>query len=144
METVGKRLKAWRKSMPLTLQELSHKVRVSPGSLSDLENDKSKPSAKTLANLNVHFSLNIGWLLTGKESLPDEHHPLEEKPVSPSEINSPHQDKKLNEMIQQLIRTYKNGDPRDIAFLSGFLFGIEPWNRIRCDNLLSDKSPPIE
>jgi len=133
MATVGKRLKAWRKSLPLTLAELSRKVGVSPGSLSDLENDKSQPSAKTLANLNRHFGMDIGWLLTGKEfqaSL------SEEKTIVSSGTSPLHQDKKLNEMVQLLIRNYQNGDPRDISFLSGFLFGMGT----RWDNQPQNKS----
>ena len=61
-KTTGKRLRAWRKSVPLKLMQLSHLIKVSQGSLSDLENDKSLPSATTLANLSTHTDLNIFWL----------------------------------------------------------------------------------
>lgn len=53
-KTTGKRLRAWRKSVPLKLMQLSKLIKVSQGSLSDLENDKSLPSATTLANLSTH------------------------------------------------------------------------------------------
>ena len=63
--TVGKRLRGWRKSS-MKLVELSSKIHVSQGSLSDLENDKSLPSATTLANLCLYADINIYWLLTGQ------------------------------------------------------------------------------
>ena len=62
-KTTGKRLRAWRKSVPLKLMQLSGLIKVSQGSLSDLENDKSMPSATTLANLSLYTDLNIYWLL---------------------------------------------------------------------------------
>ena len=61
---MGKRLKIWRKHSALKLVELSKKIRISHGSLSDLENDKSLPSAMTLASLFMYSNLNIYWLLT--------------------------------------------------------------------------------
>ena len=67
--TVGKRLKTWRKHSLLKLVELSKKIRVSQGSLSDLENDKSLPSATTLANLCLFSNINLYWLLTGRGSM---------------------------------------------------------------------------
>ena len=57
--TVGKRLKIWRKHSMLKLVELSKKIQISQGSLSDLENDKSLPSATTLVNLCLYSDLNI-------------------------------------------------------------------------------------
>ncbi len=46
--------------------ELSRLIKVSQGSLSDLENDKSLPSATTLVNLSIYTDLNIYWLLNGE------------------------------------------------------------------------------
>jgi transcriptional regulator with XRE-family HTH domain len=57
-KTTGTRLRAWRKSVPLKLMQLSALIKVSQGSLSDLENDKSMPSVTTLANLATHTDLN--------------------------------------------------------------------------------------
>lgn len=64
--TVGKRLKSWRKYSMLKLEELSKKIRIPQGNLSDLENDKSLPSATTLAKLCKFSDININWLLTGR------------------------------------------------------------------------------
>ena len=69
-QTMGKRLKAWRKSRGLTLDQMVEYAGVTQGCLSEYENDKSKPSADTLVNLTEH--MNVGWLLTGKgEQGPD-------------------------------------------------------------------------
>jgi cytoskeletal protein RodZ len=42
-KSTGQRLRAWRKLVPLKLMQLSAKIKVSQGSLFDLENDKSLP-----------------------------------------------------------------------------------------------------
>ena len=40
-------------------------ISISQGSLSDIENDKTKPSFDTLANIFRRTDINIGWILTG-------------------------------------------------------------------------------
>ena len=63
---LGQRLREWRKTVPLKSYELAKLIHISQGSLSDIENDKSLPSADTIAKLYQHTALNIIWLLTGK------------------------------------------------------------------------------
>lgn len=67
MTALGPRLKLWRKGNELTLIQLGLLVTVSQGSLSDIENSKSLPSASTLASLIVNTDIDIVWLLTGIE-----------------------------------------------------------------------------
>ena len=69
MKTIGQRLKAFRKDLGLRLVDLSKKIGISQGSLSDIENDNSAPSAKTLKGLCLKTDLNIHWLLTGRAEM---------------------------------------------------------------------------
>ena len=126
--SVGKRMKSWRKHSMLKLVELSKKIRISQGSLSDLENDKSLPSATTLANLCMFSDLNIYWLLTGRGPMIRQEH------SSGSELNfsgnfaDMMQDRKLKELIEKVIRVYRKGDVDKKAHLEGFLVGADPDN----------------
>jgi len=66
MKTIGQRLKAWRKESGLTLVQLSKKISVSQGSLSDQENGISLPSSTTLQKMCLRTDINVHWLLTGQ------------------------------------------------------------------------------
>lgn len=126
--TVGKRLKSWRKHSSLKLVELSKKIRVSQGSLSDLENDKSLPSATTLANLCMFSDINIYWLLTGRGPM------IRQDPEQGGDVKFPNeyaelmQDRILKELIEKVIRVYRRGDAGKRAHLEGFLVGADPDN----------------
>lgn len=61
---IGDRLRLFRKSRQATLQEFRKVVNISQGSLSDLENGNSLPSATTLINF-YRAGCDIHWLLTG-------------------------------------------------------------------------------
>lgn len=126
--TVGKRLKAWRKYSLLKLVELSKKIRVSQGSLSDLENDKSLPSATTLANLCLFSDINIYWLLTGRGPMIRQESESVEKSIFQKEFAQLLQDQKLREIIEKVIRVYRRGDTEKKAHLEGFLVGADPDN----------------
>ena len=108
LKTTGQRLRAWRKSVPLKLMELSGKIQVSQGSLSDLENDKSLPSATTLANLSIHTDLNIYWLLTGKGPVHKSKDPEMERTTETSRLYEDFlymmQDRKLKGMVDKLVQ----------------------------------------
>lgn len=126
--TVGKRLKSYRKHSMLKLVELSKKVRVSQGSLSDLENGKSLPSATTLANLCMFSDINIYWVLTGRGPM------IRQEPEHggdldlPSEYDELMQDRMLKKLIEKVVRVYRRGDAGKRAHLEGFLVGADPNN----------------
>ena len=63
---IGDRIRSFRIENDLTLVQLANLIKISHGSLSGLENNKSKPSAETLANFCLYTEINIEWLLTGK------------------------------------------------------------------------------
>lgn len=115
---LGTRLRQWRKTLPLKSYELAKVIKISQGSLSDIENNKSLPSADTIAKLYQHTDINIIWLLTGKGPL------NKVKNSSNEELSG--EDKDLNELIQKLVRTYYRGDSEKKAHLQGFLLGADP------------------
>lgn len=126
--TTGKRLRAWRKSVPLKLMELSRLIKVSQGSLSDLENDKSLPSATTLSNLSIYTDLNIYWLLNGRGSVTRELVPETDKSTEQTRLYEDFmymmQDRKLKGVVETVINVYKEGDAKKKAQMQGFLAAL--------------------
>jgi transcriptional regulator with XRE-family HTH domain len=123
---LGVRLRQWRKSLPLKSYQLAKLIRISQGSLSDIENCKSLPSADTIAKLYQHTNLNIIWLLTGKGPIRKTQHAPGEEPAVNEELEAYGEDPNLTELIQRLIRTYYRGDTEKKAHLIGFLIGADP------------------
>ena len=63
----GPRIREWRKAIPIKAYQLAAKIKSSQGSLSDIENGKSDPSAGTIKKLYLHTDINISWMLTGEK-----------------------------------------------------------------------------
>ena len=99
---------------------------ISQGSLSDIKNCKSLPSADTIAKLYQHTNLNIIWLLTGKVAIRKTQHTPGEGPAVNEELEAYEENPNLTELIQRLIRTYYRGDADKKAHLIGFLIGADP------------------
>ena len=59
-------MKKYRIATKLKGYEMAALLNISQGSYSDLENDKSKPSADTLTSYGTKTNINIHWLLIGK------------------------------------------------------------------------------
>ena len=127
-KTTGKRLRAWRKSVPLKLMQLSRLIKVSQGSLSDLENDKSLPSATTLANLSIYTDLNILSLLTGKGPVNRKLAPELEKSTEQSRLYEDFmfmmQDRHLKGIVEKVITLYRQDDGKKKAQIQGFLSAL--------------------
>ena len=67
MDTIGKRLHAWRKENGLSMPEISARTGLSTGGLSAYERDEKLIGAKPLLALWSEFGLDIAWILTGKK-----------------------------------------------------------------------------
>lgn len=63
METIGVKIKKLRKKHKMSQIEFSGRIGISQGRLSEIEQDKTKPSAETLIQLRKHFHINLNWLL---------------------------------------------------------------------------------
>jgi transcriptional regulator with XRE-family HTH domain len=66
--SLGERIRLIRKSNNLNQVELSNIIGVSQGTLSELEQDKYKPSIDTIIAIKDRFNTDMEWLIFGNES----------------------------------------------------------------------------
>lgn len=129
---LGTRLREWRKASDFKIAQLAEIIGISQGSLSDLENNKSLPSAETIAKLHRHTDINIFWLMLQKGPMrKDSSFSLEENPAVYEATDSylggaKNSDPNLKELLDMVTRIYKRGTPEKIAHLRGFLIGADP------------------
>ena len=125
---LGSRLREWRKTLPLKSYQLAKLIHISQGSLSDIENNKSLPSADTLTKLFLKTDLNIIWLLTSKG--PMKKTAMAEEEIWGGVVSEDTQayghDQTLKTMIDSLVRVYHRGDPEKRAHILGYLIGADP------------------
>ncbi len=62
---VGLRLKQIRKSLKLTIGELSKATGLSVSGISEMESGNKKPSSVYMFGLAKEFKVNVNWILTG-------------------------------------------------------------------------------
>lgn len=128
-KNLGTRLRQWRKQLPLKSFELAKLIKISQGSLSDIENNKSLPSADTITKLYQFSDLNIIWLLLGKgPMIRDRSRTLEldEGAMVQEAMQDYGEDRKLREVIEKAVRIYRRGNQEKRAHLLGFLNGADP------------------
>jgi transcriptional regulator with XRE-family HTH domain len=79
---IGHRVKEYRKIKRIrTSTSFSEMIGISQGSLSDIENEKTFPSADTLKKIIHNTDINAHWLLTGEGSISREINGEEEEPI---------------------------------------------------------------
>lgn len=118
---VGNRIRQWRKAIPIKGYELAKILKISQGSLSDIENNKSLPSADTIAKFHTNTNINILWLLTGKGPITKEGIAA----AKTQEMDPINIAKDLEVLIAKFIRIYNSGDSEKKALLKGFLEGVD-------------------
>lgn len=124
---LGTRLRQWRKAIPMKSYELAKLIKISQGSLSDIENEKSLPSADTIAKLYQFTNLNIVWLLTGKGPITRDELPATQEGNMVNEVVEQYgEDQKLRELVEKVVRIYKKGGVEKRAHLMGFVNGADP------------------
>ena len=128
-KNLGTRLRQWRKTLPLKSFELAKLIKISQGSLSDIENNKSLPSADTIAKLYQYSDLNIIWLLLGKGPMFRNRSGasgLDDGTMVQETMQDYGEDRKLREAIEKVVRIYRRGNQEKRAHLIGFLNGADP------------------
>jgi len=128
-KNLGTRLRQWRKTLPLKSYELAKLIKISQGSLSDIENNKSLPSADTIAKLYQYSDLNIIWLLLGKGPMNYERKDvsdLDDGALVQEAAQDYGEDRKLRDVIEKVVRIYRRGNQEKRAHLIGFLNGADP------------------
>lgn len=123
--SVGGRLKYWRKVSTLRLVDVAALIRVSQGSLSDLENDKSLPSATTLTGLCQKTDMNICWLLTGEGSMVSKEERLKTESSSVRDLMGWMQEKDFRKTVAKLVNIFEKGSAPQKAQIRGFIAGVE-------------------
>lgn len=104
-------------------------IKISQGSLSDIENNKSLPSADTISKLYLYSDLNIIWLLLGKGPMTRDRSAasdLDDEALIQETTHDYGEDRKLREMIEKAVRIYRRGNQEKRAHLIGFLNGADP------------------
>ena len=69
MDTIGKRVRAARQELGLTMKQLHDLTGLSTGNISDIENDRNTPSVASLVPLGRALRRSLDWLLTGEEPI---------------------------------------------------------------------------
>jgi transcriptional regulator with XRE-family HTH domain len=72
METIGSRIRMVRKLNKINQVDFSNRVRISQATLSELEQDKYKPSVDTIISICSEFNSDIRWILLGSEGFQGE------------------------------------------------------------------------
>jgi transcriptional regulator with XRE-family HTH domain len=128
---LGNRLREWRRSFPMKSYELAKLISISQGSLSDIENNKSLPSADTIAKIYLNTNINIIWLLIGKGSMKkrDLSGDVLDTAFAFEEIEEYGQNSNLQELMEKLVRIYNHGDLEKKAHISGYIFGADPGEK---------------
>jgi len=108
---VGKRIREYRQMIGLRGYQFAKVIGVSQGSLSDIENEKSLPSADTLAKIESKTALNSIWVMLGRGAM--------------EKLNVKTLDPALYKMVNQLTRIYRAGDKYAIGQINKHFKEIE-------------------
>lgn len=65
MDKIGNRIKSIRKCLKINQYDFSKSIGISQGTLSDIENNKFNPSAKTIASIMKEYDMCANWILIG-------------------------------------------------------------------------------
>jgi len=101
IEGVGTRLREWRQREGLKGYQLAEQIHLTQGSLSDIENNNSLPSAETLTKLHKYTQVNIIWLLINKGPMIYSFKTKKDL----LELNT-----ELSDLIHKLIKIFKGND----------------------------------
>ncbi|HDH51262.1 MAG TPA: XRE family transcriptional regulator [Nitrospirae bacterium] len=99
---IGQRIRKWRKQKGLKLIELARTIGISHGSLSDIETEKTDPSADTLFKFVGNTDINLAWLFTGKGPMESSQMLISEEGYTP-----------VDDTIGKIILLLKDMDKND-------------------------------
>ncbi|HEX9080263.1 MAG TPA: helix-turn-helix transcriptional regulator [Desulfuromonadaceae bacterium] len=85
---IGRRIREYRQGKKIKVADFATLIGISQGTLSDIENEKTKPSAETLSSIVRNTDIDAGWLLAGKAKeevgdAPEIYQPPSAPPISP-------------------------------------------------------------
>ena len=97
MDSIGKRLKEYRKKVGLTQQAVADKANISRSHYASLESEKYKPSLDTLTNIANVFGVDVRLLM-----------PTEEAYNTVEELNDRDR-KSIEKDLKEVMEDFKNG-----------------------------------
>lgn len=97
MDSIGKRLKEYRKKVGLTQQAVADKANISRSHYASLESEKYKPSLDTLTNIANVFGVDVRLLM-----------PTEEVSNTVEELNDRDR-KSIEKDLKEVMEDFKNG-----------------------------------
>lgn len=97
MDSIGKRLKEYRKKAGLTQQAVADKANISRSHYASLESEKYKPSLDTLTNIANVFGVDVRLLM-----------PTEEASNTVEELNDRDR-KSIEKDLKEVMEDFKNG-----------------------------------
>ncbi len=97
MDSIGKRLKEYRKKVGLTQQAVADKANISRSHYASLESEKYKPSLDTLTNIANVFGVDVRLLM-----------PAEEASNTVEELNDRDR-KSIEKDLKEVMEDFKNG-----------------------------------
>lgn len=100
MAGVGPRIRTYREGKGYRVKDFASLIGISQGSLSDIENEKTRPSAETLSSLVRNTDIDARWLLTGETAKGHKAQPPE---------------------MEKVMAILERGDPGDIGYLRGVI-----------------------
>jgi transcriptional regulator with XRE-family HTH domain len=68
IETIGSRIKMIRKLNKINQVDFSNRIGISQATLSELEQDKYKPSVDTILAIVELFEVDVEWILLGSKN----------------------------------------------------------------------------
>jgi len=65
IKNVGTRIRQWRKEKNIKGYVFANSIKISQGSLSEIENNKTFPSLNTVAKIHRYTGADINWIIFG-------------------------------------------------------------------------------
>jgi len=109
--TVGERIKLKREELELSQKELADKAEVSYSFMSDIENEKKKPSLPTLEKIATALNCTSAELLGGDSAFNE----------IPDDLLEPLELLKLRPELKALLKTSSKVTKKDIEFVIEYL-----------------------
>lgn len=94
---IGQRVREYRLTKGLRLKAFAAQIGISQGSLSDIENGKTRPSANTVVSIVQSTGINPAWLLIEEGEMFDRKRPAAFDPIT----------RKVLELMDQLDESSK-------------------------------------
>lgn len=73
MNSIGNRIKTFRKIINLNQSEFAISIYITQGTLSDIENNKFNPSFNTIESIIKVYNICANWIFQGQCQYPNEY-----------------------------------------------------------------------